>query len=222
MMKMVARMDRDQVPVFMTLTFPDELHELVKSPDEKGRIGKQYCRRFEKRLLRRWPGASAICRIEWSARKSGKYVGEIFPHIHCLVWNRGGLEIYGQLLSWCNDSWWECCGKISDAHRRAGVQVRMVYSWRGVFSYLSKYTAKVENYEFEVGRLWWCWNIPELPWVRPVLIKLKEKEAVQLIRIMRRFARIRGYDRKSLSVFCDARQWLQKLGPDLVSGPIVM
>lgn len=75
------------LPDFVTLTLPDESFE-----DDVGKFGKTAKLQldvFLKRLARACPSACGFWRIEWKARKSGKWEGKLFPHFHLLVWGMG-------------------------------------------------------------------------------------------------------------------------------------
>lgn len=73
-----------RLPQFLTMTLPDEV--FCDDVGEFAKRAKGWLDSFEKRLLRVCPGACGFWRIEWKARKSGKYEGKLFPHFHMLVW----------------------------------------------------------------------------------------------------------------------------------------
>lgn len=72
------------LPQFLTNTLPDE--SFCDDVGEFAKRAKGWLDSFEKRLLRVCPGACGFWRIEWKARKSGRYEGKLFPHFHLLVW----------------------------------------------------------------------------------------------------------------------------------------
>jgi hypothetical protein len=72
------------LPQFLTMTLPDDV--FCDDVGEFAARAKRWLESFEKRLLRVCPGACGFWRIEWQARKSGKYEGKLFPHFHLLVW----------------------------------------------------------------------------------------------------------------------------------------
>jgi hypothetical protein len=72
------------LPQFVTMTLPDEV--FCDDVGEFAKRAKTWLESFEKRLLRVCPGACGFWRIEWQARKSGKWEGKLFPHFHLLVW----------------------------------------------------------------------------------------------------------------------------------------
>jgi hypothetical protein len=203
LMRKLAEVDRKVLPLFVTLTFPDEFHEYIKDPA----MWKKVLKRFISRFRRKYPGGAFIWRLELQTRKSGKHIGEVFPHYHLLVY---GVS-YVDMLRWISDAWYESCGMLSDEHRRAGTQVKKVDSARHLFAYVSKYLAKPENYEMEIGRVWGVIQAENIPFVRAVICQLTEREAVQLLRYLRRFAHIKGRDYQSLTILLDAEQWWLKL-----------
>ena len=134
-------------------------------------------------------------------------MGELFPHYHLLVYGVSLVDFRG----WFAENWWEVCGKLSEAHRKAGTQAKMIIGYRQVMGYVSKYMAKVERSKIPAGRVWGVCNIELLPWVREIKMIVEEREAVQLIRYMRRKAKIKGRDYRALSIFCDPNQWFYQL-----------
>ena len=72
------------LPAFVTMTLPDDVFR--DDVAEFAKDAKRWLDVFFKRLNRVEPGASAVWRIEWQSRKSGKWEGKLFPHFHLLVW----------------------------------------------------------------------------------------------------------------------------------------
>ena len=73
LLKMLGKLRRDEKPLFVTLTYPDQF------PDDPLKIRRDLdC--FGKRFRRKWPGGSFIWRLEYKTRKSGERQGEIAPH----------------------------------------------------------------------------------------------------------------------------------------------
>jgi hypothetical protein len=159
LMDLTASINRTKcgLPKFMTLTYPG-----VWSPDAAR--WKVDLDSFGKRLVRRWPSASMIWRLEFQKRGA--------PHFHCLVFGVPYLP-----RTWVARAWamvvtdlslveqrvavnWSALlagmqfdqpgpraallGLLSPAqrmylwHRAAGTQVVRVKSWRGVASYTAK------------------------------------------------------------------------------------
>jgi hypothetical protein len=203
MLDQLSKIDRKELPLFCTLTFPDEFHESINKP----KVWKKILKRLEMRFRRKYPGAGGFWRLEMKDRLSGQYVGEWFPHFHLLIYGIDEMEF----RKWLAINWWEVCGELSDKHLAAGTSCERKGSVRQVFSYASKYMAKVGGGDLELGRVWGVWAIQNIPFVKALLVVLDEKEAVQLIRLMRRFARLRGRDYRSLKIMCDAEFWWRNL-----------
>jgi hypothetical protein len=72
------------LPYFVTATLPDEMFN--DDAAEFAKSAKGWLDSFFKRLRRAAPKAAGFWRIEWQARKSGRYEGKLFPHFHLLVW----------------------------------------------------------------------------------------------------------------------------------------
>ncbi len=203
-MRWIASLDRRRIvalPLFVTLTYPGSL-----VPD--GRASKAHLKAFCKRLLRRWPGACVLWRVERQKRGA--------PHYHLLV-----LGVRFIPHGWVSRAWFEVVGSGDPAHLAAGTEVRAVRSWRGVMSYVGKYLAKLEaeGSEDELGRIWGIVGRDNLPVVW-LSVRVSRREFEQLRRLLRRFtqARSRGlrYRYKArdagLWVFMDWRAGKRLLG----------
>jgi hypothetical protein len=72
------------LPDFVTLTLPDDVFD--DSCTTFAKTAKLCLDALLKRLRRVCPSATGFWRIEWKARKSGRYEGKLFPHFHLLLW----------------------------------------------------------------------------------------------------------------------------------------
>ena len=63
----------------------------------------------------------------------------------------------------------------------------------------------------EVGRFWGVNFRENLPEGETVEIELWDHESKELIRYLRKYAKMKGYSGRSLSVFTDADFWMSKL-----------
>lgn len=153
----VHSLRRDAESTFLTLTW----HRFCPDPEE----AKRALDTFLKRMRRRFPGASAVWKLE--PQKRG------FPHYHLLVY---GLPFvpYEKLAA----IWHECTQEVSGQHRQSGVDVeRSVHNDDGKLqSYLAKYmskemdgwpTEKLDGEKAEAwehpGRFWGVFNRDALP-----------------------------------------------------------
>ena len=79
LLKTVGRLKQDKLPVFVTLTYPDEF---PVTPERWRRDLAALWRR----MRRQWPEAAAIWKKEFKRRKSGVNAGKVAPHYHMLLW----------------------------------------------------------------------------------------------------------------------------------------
>ena len=79
LLRALSRTRRDQLPVFITLTYPDGF------PGDP-RVWKGHLKAWFKRLRREHPDAAGFWKLELKARQSGLNQGEIAPHFHLLLW----------------------------------------------------------------------------------------------------------------------------------------
>jgi hypothetical protein len=203
MMYKMAEIDRNVKPEFATLTFPDEYYEFLDDDEQYKKIWK----RFENRFRRKYPEAAAYWKKEYKPRKTGKYINVKFPHIHLLIY---GID-HDEIQKWLMKTWWECCGKLSIEHLMAGTSCETVRSTRGVSYYVSKYMAKIDENTGPTGRMWGIIQPENIPWVKGILVQLNENEAIRLIRYMKRYARLKSRDYKSLIIFCNPDFWWDRL-----------
>lgn len=80
LMRALARTKADCLPVFMTLTYPDNF------PGDPS-TWKGHLRAWCKRLKREHPEAAGFWKLELKPRLSGDNVGKVAPHFHLLLWN---------------------------------------------------------------------------------------------------------------------------------------
>jgi hypothetical protein len=120
-------------PLFITLTFPDEVW-FNGLGQEDVHIALNALR---KRLGRFSSDAGMLWRIELQYRKSGLHIGEVAPHIHLIV---DGLTHDVAELRKLFHSWWS---EILGMPARIDLQVAK--SRRHTMYYISKYVAKFEN-----------------------------------------------------------------------------
>lgn len=79
LLKTVGRLKQDKLPVFVTLTYPDDF---PVTPER----WRRDLAALERRIKRQWPEAAAIWKKEFKRRKSGVNVGKVAPHFHMLLW----------------------------------------------------------------------------------------------------------------------------------------
>lgn len=209
MMCTIGAIRRDaQLPNFMTLTYPERFPNVEEA--------KRDIKVFLQRLERKYPGAGYIWKLEPQKRGA--------PHYHLLVW---GCKT-DNLLVWTVNTWFEIAGQGDIRHKLfhfgalmgSKPCVQKVNSFKGVWSYASKYIGKT----FEVaewgnqwtGRFWGIGSRNNIPFGDPCEIDLSAKQVIVLMRYQRRYAGMKGKDYNSLTIFCSADQWINRLVlPDL-------
>ena len=212
----LARIDkRKEIPYFVTLTYPDEY-------PISGSEWKRHLKNLWQRLERQYPKGSFFWVLELKRRKSGINEGSFAPHFHLLVFGVGELFDF---MDWLSLNWYEVVDSGDRKHFRAGTNVQLIRYWRRTICYLSKalkYLSKVDvedlPEEWHVGRFWGVYGRDNIPWAHSWICKLTEKEAIQMIRYLRRFAKIKGRDNYSLSVIADSNQWSKRLEDLLYPG----
>jgi hypothetical protein len=78
MLELLARIEQEAVPLFVTLTYPDDFP--LYREDYKSHL-EAFCDRIQ----RRWPTAAMIWKLEFQERKSGTHKGKIAPHYHLFL-----------------------------------------------------------------------------------------------------------------------------------------
>lgn len=202
---MMGRVDRSKIPVFVTLTYPDNFPSDPK-------IWARDLERLRHRLARK--GWGAIWRRELKVRLSGVNVGKTAPHYHLLLW---GVSVQ-EARAWFSQAWYECAGRISPDHLQAGTRVEVLRSWGGVKGYVSKYMAKLEELPdmeqySSLGRFWGVINRGAVPWAECEEHTIDDLQVNQFFRLMRRYAHLRARSSwPSMTILCnDPSQWLRAL-----------
>lgn len=124
LMDLLSTLDKQEKPLFLTLTYPAEW-----ANDSK--VWKKDLENFCKRMTRKYSKSSLIWKLEPQKRGA--------PHYHLMVW---GLTYY-QLLCFASTAWYEVVGSGDEKHLQAGTRVERIRSWRGVRSYAAKYLGKI-------------------------------------------------------------------------------
>lgn len=194
LMRTLGQVDKEEMPVFVTLTYPGEW-------DPNYKTWKRDLDRFLKRLVYKFEGVSGVWKLEPQKRGA--------PHYHLIIWGAN----YGRLLRFVADAWYQVVGSGDNRHLLAGTRVEMVRSWKGVMSYSAKYLGKVvempDGWE-NVGRYWGVFSRAAIPWAVLVSTESSYKKACELMRWLRRYAHIKARDYKSLSVFVnDPSVWMK-------------
>jgi hypothetical protein len=167
---------------------------------------------FLQRMEYKFPMAGGIWKLEPQERGA--------PHFHMLIW---GLDT-DTLLNWVVQNWYEIAGNGDENHflfhagwlKNSKPCVQKVRSWRGVWSYASKYLGKT----FEVaewgsqwtGRFWGTLKTENIPFGEMKEVEASYAQVVHFMRYQRRFMHMRKRkNMNSLITFCDASQWVRKI-----------
>lgn len=202
LMYAIASIRRDaELPCFVTLTYPN------KFPDPKS--SKRHLKMFCQRLARAFPELSAIWKLEPQDRGA--------PHYHLLVWGVSEQE----LRDFVPNAWHEIVGDGDENHLRfhlglLGNQhcVNAVRSWRGVWSYASKYLGKsfdVAGWDDKhTGRFWGYVNKVKIPFGVACEFEVTASKAFHVMRYQRRFSK-RRTSGKGFTLFCNSEQWIKNI-----------
>jgi len=207
MMRMASKLKNAKRPLFITLTYPDEFEGQVDGNE----IKEVQLKNFWKRMKYQWQEISCLWKLEYEERKSGRRIGELYPHIHLLVWGLYTVDME-EVRELVRNAWWEVCGELSVNHLKAGTRVERLRSHRGTMSYISKYVGKGSDQELNVGRWWGVKGRINLPLARKIVIDFLNKEKYKkVIEFMYLYAGLPEGDWKSLEIFVDGRKMLQQL-----------
>lgn len=191
------------LPLFITLTYP----EVFPEPE----ISKRHLKMFFQRLARSFPAHGSIWKLEPQQRGA--------PHYHLLTWGVSLVEVG----CWVAQNWYEIAGGGDPKHlmwhlglleNGNKLCVQQVLHFRGVWSYASKYLGKTFSVagwdEKATGRFWGVVNRGNIPFGELIQQEVSHKKAVEVQRYQRRFSKIKKTNR-SVTIFCDANQWVEKL-----------
>lgn len=200
LMRTVNAVRRDNLPVFVTLTYPFEY-------PERSEIFKRHLDNFLKRLGRKFSNVAGVWKLEPQQRGA--------PHYHLMVW---GVSLE-ELREFVPRAWYEVVGSDSAYHLewhegRLGNEhcVKSIQSYKQVNSYVTKYMSKEVSAEYASwGRWWGVFFRDKLPFGEMVVVSVTERKAIEFIRYMRRFARLRSRDYRSLTVICNPDVWVNRL-----------
>lgn len=203
LMDFMGKLDSRQVPILVTLTYPAEFSH--SSRDWKNDLEK-----FHKRLARKFDQVSMMWKLEPQKRGA--------PHFHLFLW---GVS-YRDLKKITACFWYEVVGSGDEKHLKAGTRVEKIRDWRGARSYASKYLGKLllENDLQEIGwdhpgRFWGVKGRKFLPMaIKNIIAHVGDKAIIQMMRYMRRYARLKGRSYKTLSITVnDPAQWKRLIEP---------
>lgn len=205
MFYMIARIRRDCLPSFITLTFP-------KVYSDNPKDWKKSLKNFIQHLGRRFPEVSGIWKLEPQKRGA--------PHFHLLVWGVSCTELLA-VVPW---EWFTLVGNGDLQHLQwhqgncgsGNIPcVQEVVTEKAMYHYVTKYISKssVEGWK-NVGKWWGVFFKERLPFGEEVVFEITDENAIQIMRYMRRFTGHRsctGRNNQSRQIICDANHWMEKL-----------
>jgi hypothetical protein len=203
LMYTIAKIRLDaELPMFITLTYPNKFPSPMES--------KKHLVRFIKRLRRAFPEIGFIWKLEPQERGA--------PHYHILAW--GVSE--NDLQEFVPGAWHEIAGGDDAFHLmfhkgQLGNQhcVNAVRSRNGVMRYASKYLGKTFDVagwdEIYPGRFWSVVNAKNIPFGVECVFEISKSKAEHIIRYQRRFSKMKSRNYASLTTFCDSSQWVKNI-----------
>lgn len=180
--KKISAIDQTKMkfrPIFVTLTYPNEY------PEDTEKV-KRDIDAFNKRFNRKFKNGFYIWRLEFQKRGA--------PHYHLIVFNVSHID-----KDWLSNAWYEVVGSGDEKHLRAGTKVERIRSWRGVWSYVSKYLGKEDSKDYDMGRIWAIVNKNNYKKsITKRVIKLTKREFYRIRRILARATNfsLTGYGRR--------------------------
>ena len=186
LMQTMAKVNKGDLPQFITLTYPAEY-------SNDFRDWKDDLRRFDQRMAYRFPKYASFWKLEFQQRGA--------PHFHLLAWGlpRAGMKEFIAL------QWYKTVGSGDEKHLRAGTQIARIKSWRGVMAYAAKYLGKTQACNTNPpGRFWGIFNRAGIPWSDEVIYWVSQGQAIMAMRYMRRYAGIRSRDYSTLSIYINS------------------
>lgn len=182
LMRMIASIERQHRPTFITLTYPDLFEQDID-------VWKRDIDVMGKRLARKMPQAAFIWRIEFKRRKSGENKGSIAPHFHLLAYNASFREI----REFVPTAWYGVVGSCNREHLSAGSRVERIYSFGGIMRYVGKYISKDDIFPPGwAGRVWGIIGRSNMPFAVRVVISLSEAEGIKMVRFGRKMVGLKG------------------------------
>lgn len=143
LMQKIAQLKRHNLPLFVTLTYPEDYPNDYKTY-------KYHLHHFFIALRRRWERAGIVWKLEYQQRGA--------PHFHLLMWGVEHNFRDDVARLWCkivdsddeNHLKWHL-GQLGNGNTHCVQEIR---SWHGVRSYAAKYMAKLDERDDQCGRFW--------------------------------------------------------------------
>lgn len=178
----------DAPDLFVTLTYSDDVVEYAHINLHRD------LETMRKRWEYEYPDFKAIWRVEFVPRQSGKFYGQLKPHMHLLVWLPKYLN-YEQVQGLLEDDgkmwrgWWHTvCGSQNSEHLRYyGCQVQRCMSRKHAYAYVAKYVAKGADENVTAGRRWG--RIGKFEHPTEIETELTTRAYIELKRMMNKYVK---------------------------------
>jgi hypothetical protein len=166
MMNLAARIEKENTPIFVTLTYPEVFPSAIGA--------KRDFKVFIQRIKRLWSNLGYMWKLEFQKRGA--------PHFHLFLWNVDFIEALKKI----SNIWYEVCGTNDQNHLLAGTRVEKIIISNGIMSYASKYLGKIISEESPegLGRIWgYGGNIPISSGEEYII---NDRETYKILRHLRR------------------------------------
>lgn len=185
MIEFMAKVRNQGTMLFLTLTY-DDMAWLVKSDAHHSDLEA-----FRKRFERAYPTWCALWRVEVKTRKSGLLIGHDVPHFHMLIWTNESTNdpdaTAKAFWKWGNIAWHEITGSAAPEHLEYGFHVTALKSRKHAYSYVSKYVAKQDDDDLEIGRRWG--RIGNFDTSAGEVFRFNQDEYIEFRRLVKRWLR---------------------------------
>lgn len=154
LIEFMAKVRNTESMMFLTMTY-DDAAWIAKTDDHQRDIEA-----FRKRFERQFPTWKALWRVELKERKSGDLIGQVVPHFHMLIWtdkirSENSMDaLSNSFLGWGAIAWQEITNSHDDNHLQYGFHCTPVRNRKHAYKYVSKYIAKEDMDNYEIGRRW--------------------------------------------------------------------
>lgn len=182
---------------WITLTFADDCMS-GKTVTERGAFAASCLKKMAEWLERRYPGAWALWRKEWEARKKGLLRGELCPHYHVMI--EYGLDeglLADRAMVHCLKRW----VRITGTRHPDAMTVAMRPKSRAILNgiemaqrYVAKYMSKTTQAIFQdlgeeesLGRYWG--RMGEVPYGAVTVLEVGKLQMVRLRRMLHRLCK---------------------------------
>jgi len=164
LIELLCRLDEIEDAWFWTLTYPSEF------PTEF-EVFKRDLDVFLKRVVRRWPRAGWIWRLEPQARGA--------PHYHLIIWNiTNGKQ---RVRQWLTLAWAQIAHQHDKYNGEYATRAERITSFRHAMHYASKYSAKIsgEDDQKKWGRRW---GYGGRVYIRQIIVRFEKLEFCYMFR----------------------------------------